>query len=113
MRFEKIKLPNIEQPFNFQEQLFNGLTKCIVNQRDETIKAALVKNGLNPNDIDFLKENIQRVVFEDDAEFEHYYYHFGQDDEKRIISIEINPKIQHRFNEENFSSKVNYTQKYY
>jgi hypothetical protein len=41
---------------------------------------------------DTIKEHVTRIVKDEDS-FEHYFYKYGTDEQKRIISIEKDPKF--------------------
>lgn len=85
---EHLKIPAIELPeFSCIQHVMNDFYAKIVRETDDTIKLALIRNGINPDDIYFLKQNIQRIWKEGDR-FEHYFYKYGTTEEKRIISIE-------------------------
>lgn len=88
------------------------LGKSQSDKQDNIIRAALLKNGFNPDDTKFLAANIQRIMIEGDP-YDHFYFNYGQPDEKRIISIERDVKIDLATNIENFSTTIRATQKYY
>lgn len=74
------------------ETLMNGMIKEFLKKQEQIIKDAFIKAGIDVNDIQFIKDNVERIVQDGDP-FEHYWYRFGKPDAKRIISIEINPRI--------------------
>lgn len=85
---ECLKIPVIELPeFSYIQHVMNDFYAKVVSETDNTIKLALIRNGIDPDDICFLKQNIQRILIEGDS-FEHYFYRYGTPEEKRIISIE-------------------------
>lgn len=92
-------------PFFNNEQF-----KAISSKKDEVIKNALISNGFNPANHQFISDNFSLIHKEGDR-YEHLYYHFGKDDVKRIISIEKNPEWVHSNDGNTF--KVNTTYHYY
>lgn len=72
--------------FSFIGDLMTRYWQTAVQKKEALIKERLQRAGLDITD-DFVKENLQRVIFEDDPEFEHFYYRFGEPDSIRLISI--------------------------
>lgn len=92
-----LKIDNLLLPeYTYMHQLMNSFHAEFIKNVDNEIKKALILNGINPDDIEFLKENIQCISREDDK-FEHYFFRYGTLDEKRIISIEKEPKINQNY----------------
>lgn len=76
----------------FLQAHINKLQTGLVSKMEDIIVVKLIENGIDPNDHSFLSVNISRVIIEGDP-FEHYYFRYGQPDEKRIVSIEICPSF--------------------
>jgi hypothetical protein len=84
--------------------------KAISGKKEEVIKNALVANGFNPTNHQFLTDNFELIIKEGDK-YEHLYYHFGKADQKRIISILNQPEVE--FGNENGTYKAISTYRYY
>jgi hypothetical protein len=67
----------------------------IAEKEDAIIRQALIDNGFNPNNLDFIRDNFE-VVSPENESIVHYFYHYGKPDEKRIISIEKSRNIEYR-----------------
>lgn len=78
---------------NLAEEITKHLCEGYMNHLDSLILEALKNKGL-PTDIDFIKTNIT-IVRQEGNYFDHYWYHYGQGDAIRIISIEREPTITH------------------
>lgn len=98
---------------NLQEHLNRQITSELVNKTDSVLKEALEKKGFDTKDHDFIKNNFQVIIKEDDPDFEHYYFHFGEPDEIRILSIQRIPTISFSDCYEDGMIKVHADQKYY
>lgn len=70
-------------------QIMTDFAKEIAKKTDDIIKDTLIKKGF-PADEEFIKEHVSCIVYECE-DFNHIWYHFGQPDAIRIISIERNP----------------------
>lgn len=70
-------------------QAMTSFAKEIANKTDDVIKAAFAEKGF-PVDEEFVKGHVSRITYECD-DFDHIWYHFGQPDAVRIISIERHP----------------------
>ncbi len=90
MRFDEIKY-NCEV-LSMQDLMLQMYYRELVKKKDDVIKAALMSAGFDPNDIKLLLDNFQLIRKENDK-YEHLYFKYGTEEEKRIISIEIDPKI--------------------
>jgi hypothetical protein len=97
------------EPFSFINELNKRMSNDFVKSEDETIRAAFMKAGFVITE-DFLKEHCERVQIEGDK-FEHIYYHFGQPDEKRIISMER--EVNMSWHEEGGNLKMKAEKRYY
>jgi len=71
--------------------------KAFYKEQDRVIREAIISHGFNPGDHQFLKDHCQLITYPFD-DFQHLYYHYGEKDEKRIISIEAQPNIDMGFN---------------
>ncbi len=85
--------------------------KELVKQQEEVINQHLIKHGFNNIIEDFIKENFQFISQKGDN-FQHLYYHAGQPDQIRIISIKkeptYTPVINADFNKNAYSITVEY-----
>lgn len=88
-----------------------GASGNLAKQLNDIVRLALMKHGIDPDDIQFLSDNITRVLKDDDP-FEHYYLHAGATEQKRIISIEKETKIDYR-NDESGNLKIIATRNWY
>lgn len=77
---------------NFMDSVMQQHHKELVRKQDETIKAAFIKNGIDFNDTEHLKNNLSRIIIKGD-EFDHYYMYYGTEKQIRIISIQRLPEI--------------------
>lgn len=107
---DRLDILENNKPESFMEFWNNKLHKRYFNEREEIIKNALKKAGFNIIDYNYLKENFILIRKEGDK-FEHLYYHYGKDDEQRIISIEKEYNIEYSDNEGSY--KVTMSQQYY
>lgn len=98
------------------KQIWNSLSedKLIIHaceelykKKDNIIKDALLKHGFISEDLKFLADNFQWQIKENDK-FGHLYYHFGQSDEIRIISIERNPETKYSEKEGKYTAETIY-----
>lgn len=72
--------------YTLMSQISKTFAEEIAGKTDEIIKAAFTEKGF-PADEKFIKEHVSFVKYEGD-EFDHIWYHFGEPDALRIISIE-------------------------
>jgi hypothetical protein len=79
-------IPNLASEIT--RQMCDGYLKHI----DDVFVKALQDHGL-PSTEEFIKVNIVCIRVEGDK-FDHYWYHHGQSDGKRIISIEHEPTMR-------------------
>lgn len=70
----------------YQEFFTTSLHRDFIDKQDAVIREAITSAGFDPYDMEFIRANFQRVSMPEDS-FEHFWYHFGQPDAKRIISI--------------------------
>lgn len=84
----------------------------LLNKSDNVIEEALIKNGIDITDIQYLKDHISRVIKEGDK-FEHYYLDYGTPNEKRIVSIQRNAEITTTFDEDKNKYTVLASHNYY
>lgn len=97
------------EPYSFINEFNKRMVNDLVKSEDDTIKAAFVKAGFVITE-ELIREHCERIHVEGER-FEHIYYHFGQPDEKRIISMER--EIHMSWVEENGSYKMRAEKKYY
>src|SRR5688572_7278219 len=97
---------------DLQQQLTADLSGKITFNQDNVLRECLKNHGFNISDIAFLKENIECITVEGDP-FEHYYFHYGQPDEKRLISIERMPSLEYGNSEDGRSVNVTVSKRYY
>jgi hypothetical protein len=95
------------------DQALGNLYRSFIEKQDEILLKRLEDLGFDPNDHEFIKENMQRIIIEGN-EFEHFYYHYGQPDEIRILSIQReidHPPLDLR--NPDFNNKMTISKKYY
>lgn len=63
---------------------FNSL---FYRRRDRILIKAIRKAGFDPFDFEFVGKNISVIVFEQDKRFNHYFYHYGEPDQRCIITM--------------------------
>lgn len=96
---------------NIQAEMAKKMQKELAEKEDTAIKDALIANGFNPDDHDFLRDNFELIRIDGDR-FVHYYFHYGKPDGKRIISIDRKCNIEcDRSIENTFTMTLSY--KYY
>ncbi len=84
-------------------------SRKVTHAKDELIRKALVAKGFDADNIGFIKGNFQRIILENDPNFEHFYYRYGTPDEQRIISIsKLVLKNDDDFTRINYSASYNY-----
>lgn len=96
------------EPSSFMKEINNHLSDFVKSQ-DEAIKSAFVKHGLETTE-QFIKDHCQRIQVIGEP-FEHIYYHFGQPDQVRIISMET--EVQMSWQEQNGNIKMKAEKRYY
>jgi hypothetical protein len=84
----KISMPD----FSLMENLQKQIQEKYVQERDKVIKDAFIRMGLDPDNNEFLKLNVTRVIVEDDP-FEHLFLYYDTPEEQRIISIQRLPDL--------------------
>lgn len=98
IQVEPFVLNKIDEKFfpdiSLMETITEDLFKQFVKNKDEVIKKAIIKYDIDPEDIEYLKENLQLINIHND-EFEHLYFRWGKSDEVRIISIDKKPSIDY------------------
>lgn len=97
------------KPLSFMKEVSNHLSYVFVKSQDDAIKAAFVKHGLETTE-QFIKEHCQRIQVIGEP-FEHIYYHYGQPDQVRIISMET--EVLMSWHEENGNIKMKAEKRYY
>lgn len=97
------------EPDSFVNEINKRMSNGFVKSEDDTIKSAFVKAGFIVTE-EFIKEHCELVQVEGEK-FEHIYYHFGQPDQKRIISMER--EVQMSWVEENGCYKMKAEKRYY
>lgn len=70
----------------YLEFFMNELNAGFLKKKDEVVKEALIRAGFDPENTEFIREHMQLVKIPFDN-FEHFWYHFGQPDAVRIISV--------------------------
>lgn len=95
--------PNIEL-VNSQTKIALKMQKKLAKKEDKLIRKALISNGFNPDNKDFIRDNFKLI--DEGDKFVHYYFHYQMPDEKRIISIEKNNNIDF---ENNFGNTLTMT----
>jgi hypothetical protein len=95
----------VQRVENIADETVKSLTEGYCNQIEEAFIKALEANNL-PTSNDFITQHIKRVNIEGDN-FEHYWYHYGEEDAKRILSIE-KPTLLTGYNGDDFINN-NYT----
>jgi len=98
----------MDNSLNFMDSIIMQQQKEFVNKKDNVIKDALVRNGVDILDLEFLKSNLSRVI---SNEFQHYYLFYGTEKQVRIISIQECPTITNNQSDKNFT--ITATCKYY
>jgi hypothetical protein len=108
--------PSLDKIFaeskTLMEQWTQTLCENFIKKEDDLVKQRLIDCGFDPEDHEFIKDNMQRIIREGD-EFIHYYYHFGQPDEIRIISIQRHIDTPPLKLSEPFENKMTISKKYY
>lgn len=108
--------PSIDKMFaesaTLMHQWTQTLCESFVKKEDDLVKQRLIDCGFDPNDHEFIKANMQRIIFEG-HEFEHFYYHYGQPDEIRILSIQRHIDSPPLKLNEPFGNKMTISKKYY
>lgn len=97
------------EPYSFINEFNKRMINEFVKSEEDTIKSAFVKAGFMVTE-EFIKKHCE-VVRVEGEEFEHIYYHFGQPDQVRIISMER--EVQMSWHEENGNIKVRAEKRYY
>lgn len=97
------------EPYSFINEFNKRISNEFVKSEEDTVKSAFVKAGFIVTE-EFIKEHCELVQVEGE-EFEHIYYHFGQPDQKRIISIER--EVRMTWTEENGTYKMKAEKSYY
>lgn len=105
---EFMKLEKVEP--SYMDTILTQQQRDFINKQDTVIKEAFIRNGVDVTDIEFIKANVSRIIKEGD-EFEHYFLYYGTPDEKRIISIQINPTIVNNSTDNKYT--ITTTSKYY
>lgn len=77
---------------DFISGTINDLSRKLCQKEEELIKAALIRNGFDHSNIQFLNDNFMIINSEEDG-FDHYYFHYDMPDQIRIISFQRNPEI--------------------
>lgn len=75
---------------SFADHFTSKLQGDFVAKQDSVIKEALAAAGFNPDDHFFIADNFTWVQCEGDP-FNHFYYHFGLPDARRLISFQRVP----------------------
>jgi len=76
-----------------------------VTKQDNILKDALIRNGVDITDLEFIKENLYKVTELRD-EFEHYYlYH--DDRRTRILSMQKQPEITNNYTDNKYTITAN------
>jgi len=63
-------------------------------------------NGVNITDIEFIKNNMTRIIKEGDK-FEHYFLHYGTDKQVRILSMQKTPDITNNYSDNKYTITAN------
>lgn len=77
-----------------------------ITKQDNILKDALIRNGVDITDIDFLKENMYKVSGVNDK-FEHYYLFYGTDKQVRILSMQKTPDITNDYSDNKYTITAN------
>lgn len=86
-------MANINDLPTLMEEVSRRLYEGFFKEKDKAILSALMDKGF-PTDEVFIKENMECVTYEEETEFEHYWYHFGQPDAVKVISFEREPRFE-------------------
>ncbi len=84
---QRVSLNKAKGDFNYMYEIQQRMINEFIEKLDKLIEQRLSENGFNVDDKRFLKDNFTFIELPTD-DFRHLYYHFGQPDQKRIISIE-------------------------
>lgn len=110
IKIDKFENMLSDVPHCYMDTVVMQHQKEFIHKQDETIKAAFIKNGIDFNDTDHLKNNLTRIIIKGD-EFDHYYMYYGTDKEIRIISIQRIPEIINNYSDNKYT--ITFTCKYY
>lgn len=95
---------------NYMDSIITQQQRDFTNKVDNVIKDAFTRNGIDVNDIEFLKANVSRINIEGDK-FEHYFLFYGTRKQIRIISIQKTPDINNDYLDNKYM--ITATCKYY
>lgn len=95
---------------NYMDTIITLQQREFINKKDNVIKDALIRVGVDINNIEFLKNNLTRMIKGGD-EFDHFYLYYGTEKQVRIISMQKVPDISN--NQDDRQYKITATCKYY
>lgn len=95
---------------NYIDTIITSQQKDFIKKMDDVIKEAFVRNGVDVSDIEFLKQNVSKIIKEGDH-FDHYFLYYGTDKEIRIISMQRVPEITNNSSDNKYT--ITATCKYY
>lgn len=73
--------------FNLMDRYIDILINGFVRKKDDLIREAIKNAGADPDDNEFLKENLY-LITRVGSPFEHYYLYCGSPKQIRLISFE-------------------------
>lgn len=91
---------------NYMDSIISQQQRELITKQDNLIKDALIRNGVNITDIEFIKNNMTRIIKEGDK-FEHYFLHYGTDKQVRILSMQKTPDITNNYSDNKYTITAN------